>query len=310
MAITRGIRPRDCEGNNSKTRKIYRHFSLFLTIKNAYSDVPMTILAHISDLHFGREHPQLVEGLLQSLDEIQPKLVVISGDLTQRARAGEFRAARTFLDRLRWPFLVISGNHDIPTYNLAERFINPWKKWRRYLDLPLEPTMQNESYIAIGINSTRRLSSLIDWSRGRINDTQVRAVADYFDAEADQRKKLRLLVIHHPFWLPKIYHRRHAIAGRDMAFTVMKKAGVDIVLGGHIHIAYTRVLEGIIISHAGTAISNRLLADSRNSFKIIRGDRKNLTVETWEWSSMRFGITDNQYFRRIQGRWIEKVKEL
>jgi 3',5'-cyclic AMP phosphodiesterase CpdA len=271
----------------------------------------MTILAHISDLHFGRQNPQLVEGLLQSLDQIQPKLVVISGDLTQRARTREFRAARAFLDGLRWPFLVISGNHDIPAYNLAERFINPWKKWRRYLDLPLEPTIQSESYIAIGVNTTRRSSSFFDWSRGRINDTQVRAIAEYFDAQENQSKKLRVLVIHHPFWLPEKYRHRDTIAGRDMAFTAMKKAGVDIVLGGHIHIAYTRVLEGMIISHAGTAISNRLLENSRNSFKIIRGNRKNLTVETWEWSNMRFGITDDQHFRRIQGQWIEKViKEL
>ena len=269
----------------------------------------MTILAHISDLHFGRENPQLVEVLLQSLDAIQPQLVIISGDLTQRARTREFLAARRFLDRLRSPFLVISGNHDIPAYNLAERFFNPWKKWHRYLGLALEPIMHDKNYIAMGVNTTRRSSSLVDWSRGRINSAQVRAIAEYFD-EADQEQKLRVLVIHHPFWLPEKYRHRHTIGGKDMAFGMMKEAGVDIILGGHIHIAYTRVLKGLIISHAGTAISNRLIEDYRNSFKVIRGDRKELTVETWEYNSTRFGVTEQQNFKRVQEQWMENDQEL
>ncbi len=269
----------------------------------------MTILAHLSDLHFGQESSQLVAGLLHSLDEIRPELVAISGDLTQRARTKEFLAARTFLDRLRHPFLVISGNHDIPVYNLTERFLNPWKRWHRYLGLPLEPRMHKKRYTVMGVNTTRRSTSLIDWSRGRINHDQARAIAAYF-AKGEQDRKLRVLVIHHPFWLPEKYRHRHLIGGKETALGMMKEAGVDLILGGHIHVAYTRILKGMILSHAGTAISNRLREGCRNSFKIIRGDRKELTVEIWEYNGSRFVVTGHQNFNRVQEQWMENDQSL
>lgn len=263
----------------------------------------MTILAHISDLHFGRENPRLIDGLMHSLEELQPQLVVISGDLTQRARKNQFLAARAFLDRLPWPYLVISGNHDIPAYNLADRFFTPWRKWHRYLGCTLELVMRGDDYIAIGINTVRRSGSLIDWSRGRISHEQINVIVGHLDACQDER--LRVIVAHHPFWLPNEYLHRHIIGGRrDMALQMMQKAGGDIILSGHVHFAYTHLLDGLIISHAGTAISNRLTANNRNSFKIVRGNRRRLSIETLEWTDTCFSSTEQRFFKRIQGKWM------
>ncbi len=263
----------------------------------------MTTFVHISDLHFGRTHPQLIDGLHQSLADIQPSLVIMSGDLTQRARSREFLAAAAFLDHLQWPCLVIPGNHDIPAYNLAERIISPWRQWHRYLHYPLEPIMDNGSYIALGINSARRFSSVIDWSRGKISEAQSNAAAEIFlQQPAD---KLRVLVIHHPFSLPRQYHQRHIIGGRDKAIRVMKKSGVDIILSGHVHVAYTHILEGLIISHSGTTLSNRLVANSPNSFNIVRGDRRKLTIETREWNTTAFTPVGHRLFVRDQDNWTE-----
>ncbi len=231
----------------------------------------MLTLAHISDLHFGRENPQLIKGLLQSLEDINPRIVVISGDLTQRARNREYRAARAFLDSLRRPFLVIAGNHDISADNLAERFFAPWRKWYRYIADTLEPKVSDKDSIVIGVNTARRSGYSLDWSRGRVNSDQVAAVAEYL-AE-DESERLRVIAAHHPFWIPKKYRYRHLIGGRDMAITLLKKAGVDIILSGHVHFAYTHVLDGLIISHAGTTVSNRVEEGYPNSFNIVRGDR-------------------------------------
>lgn len=263
----------------------------------------MTTFVHISDLHFGRVHPPLTEGLLESLAEIAPHLVVISGDLTQRARSGEYTAARAFIDSLQWPCLVIPGNHDIPIYNLAERFIDPWRKWHRYLGSPLQPIMNEDAYIVLGINTTRRSSSLIDWSRGRISEAQSKIAAGLLIKQPAD--KLRVLVIHHPFWLPDQYLHRHIISGRDRAMKILRQAGVDLILSGHVHSAYAHILEGLIISHSGTTLSTRLMTDSPNSFKTVRGDRRRLAIATWEWQDGAFEPVDNQSFIKAQGVWTE-----
>ncbi len=261
----------------------------------------MSILVHISDLHFGRTNPHLIEALHQSLSDIKPNLVIISGDLTQRARTREFIAARIFLDNLQWPYLAIPGNHDIPVYNIASRFLSPWQKWHRYLRDPLEPIIDNGDYIALGINTTRRSSSFTDWSRGRINKNQSQSAAEILEKQPVD--KLRILVIHHPFWLPEDYLHRHIISGRESALPVLKSAGVDIILGGHVHVAFTQILEGIIISHSGTTLSDRLIKDSPNSLKIVEGNRHELTIETREWKFGAFRPADSRRFVREQYNW-------
>ncbi|MGW8193310.1 MAG: metallophosphoesterase family protein [Desulforhopalus sp.] len=261
----------------------------------------MLILAHISDLHFGREDPRLISALLQSIEKINPQLVVISGDLTQRARKREFLAARAFIETLARPHIVVAGNHDIPAYNLTERFLSPWRKWYRYLGYNLQPKTRTDDCIAVGINTVRRSGSFLDWSRGRVSDEQVRLMVGYFNKGDED--KMRVVVAHHPFWLPDEYSHRHLVGGRDRAFTSIKQAGGDIILSGHVHLAYTHLLEGVIISHAGTAISNRLTAGIRNSFKVVRGDRKMVGVETWKWNTASFAISELLSFTRIDGEW-------
>ena len=99
----------------------------------------MRTVAHLSDLHFGREDPRVVEAVLQDVDAQHPDLVVVSGDLTQRARRGQFQAARAFLDRFKAPVLVVPGNHDIPLFDLARRFFRPLKRYRSFGKFGVSP---------------------------------------------------------------------------------------------------------------------------------------------------------------------------
>src|SRR5438309_7042065 len=100
----------------------------------------MRTIAHLSDLHFGRTDPALIEPLLASLDAIRPDVVVVSGDLTQRARAAEFEQARAFLERVRFPRIVVPGNHDVPLYRVWERFLSPLGRYQRIIQSDLEPS--------------------------------------------------------------------------------------------------------------------------------------------------------------------------
>ena len=263
----------------------------------------MTTIAHISDLHFGREQAEIADQLASSLAQIDPDCIIVSGDITQRARRKEFISAGTFLGSLRWPKLIISGNHDVPAFNLVDRFMNPWRKWHHYTDYELEPVRKAEGYIAIGVNTARRSGAMFDWSRGRINEDQTETIARHLQTVAAD--SLRLVVAHHPFWLPEKYKNRRVVGGRDQALAVMQQSGVDLILGGHVHSAYTKILDGIIICHAGSVISNRLGADSPNSFQVIHGNRYKLSIVTHEWQERYFIAAKERFFQRPVDGWQE-----
>ncbi|WP_286238458.1 metallophosphoesterase family protein [Neptuniibacter halophilus] len=261
----------------------------------------MSRLAHISDLHFGRHNKEVMAGLLDTLGELDPDLVVISGDLTQRATHKEYRKAQRFLAGLIWPSLVIPGNHDITAYHLAERLFYPWRKWRRYINPELEPDTRLPGLRVMGVNSARRFGWYLDWSRGRINQDQTEMVARQAATAAET--DLRIMVAHHPFWLPTLSLRRQLIGGYEEALPALNAAGVDLILGGHIHLPFFKIQEGVIISHAGTSISNRLVKGQANSFNIIEGDRQQLRISVMEWDGNRFSERQAKSFRRGRGGW-------
>jgi 3',5'-cyclic AMP phosphodiesterase CpdA len=113
----------------------------------------MRTIAHISDVHFGRTDPAVVEGLVQDLSSRHPSVLVVSGDFTQRARARQYRAAAEFLKRLPTPQLVVPGNHDIPLYDIIRRFFFPLNRYRKYITKDLRPVYQDEELFVLGINT-------------------------------------------------------------------------------------------------------------------------------------------------------------
>src|SRR3954471_6899322 len=128
----------------------------------------MRTIAHISDLHFGRIDPPVVEALAADLAAHKPDLLVVSGDFTQRARAGQYKAAAEFLKRLPKPQLVVPGNHDIPMYDwfFLPRFLAPLRNYRRYITRDLRPFYQDDELVVLGINTARSLTHKSGW----IND--------------------------------------------------------------------------------------------------------------------------------------------
>src|SRR5829696_1860448 len=115
----------------------------------------MRRILHLSDVHFGRTDPGVVAAVLALVRRLDPHLVAVSGDLTQRARAWQFREARTFLDALPCPQLVVPGNHDVPLYNVARRFIHPLGGYMRYITTELRPVHGDAEFVAVGLNTTR-----------------------------------------------------------------------------------------------------------------------------------------------------------
>ena len=115
----------------------------------------MKSLVHMSDVHFGRVDEAVVQAIVPLIHSLEPSLVVVSGDLTQRAKPHQFRAARSFLDSLPQPQVVVPGNHDVPLYNVFQRFFQPLRKYRRFISQDLEPFYADDEIAVAGINTAR-----------------------------------------------------------------------------------------------------------------------------------------------------------
>ena len=258
----------------------------------------MINIVHISDLHFGRELPEVVEALAAEINHAQPDLVAVSGDITQRARTHEFQAARAFLDRLPHPMLVVPGNHDVPV-NPFKRFISPWKPWQRWVSSELEPVVHADQFCAVGVNSARRAGFYFDWSRGRINLEQLEEAEAIFST---CKKALHIVVAHHPFLLTEASAHRSTISRADIALPRLLKSDVDLILGGHVHLAYSGVVEGLVVAQTGTSLSSRLKGEP-NSYNRIRADGELIEIDNMVWQESRFVCSGTARFRKREGGW-------
>src|SRR5690606_25636245 len=132
------------------------------------------VVLHISDLHYGTERPMVVKALERLVYVQAPGMVILSGDVTQRARRVEFAAAGALMDRLAVPAsLVLPGNHDIPLFDLATRLFRPLPRCQRVFGSELEPVHESRGLLAIGVRTTRRYRHI----EGEVSARQVERVA-------------------------------------------------------------------------------------------------------------------------------------
>jgi 3',5'-cyclic AMP phosphodiesterase CpdA len=244
----------------------------------------MRTIAHISDIHFGRTDPAVLSALTQRLRELNADLLVVSGDLTQRARRREFAEAKTFLDSLRGPKVVVPGNHDIPVWNVFHRFFEPFKKYGEFLGSDREPSYIDDEMAVAGINSARSLVI----KGGRVNEQQIERVRQMM-CGVDEHV-LKIIVTHHPFDLPQTHTADDIVGRAKKMMPRLAECGADVFLAGHLHVSSVthsaqryRMASGFnaLIIQAGTAASTRGRGEA-NSFNLLEFDRPVLTVHRYE----------------------------
>lgn len=249
----------------------------------------MPRLAHLSDVHFGKiAHPGIVDAIVTDVNAEVFDLVVVSGDLTQRARRHEFAQAREMLDRFDAPILVVPGNHDVRAWwhDPFDRVFRSARRFQKYIEPNLTPTFSAPGLAVFGLNSAHGLTI----KGGKIRERHLIAMQDYFAVQPDD--VFRVLVLHHHLT------RIEALGGHDIArgareaLGVAEDARVDLILCGHLHRSHVANVERapqiagepghrLVVASAGTATSSRGRAENKatNFYNWVSVDASGFTVQ-------------------------------
>ncbi|WP_372618492.1 metallophosphoesterase family protein [Falsiroseomonas sp.] len=247
----------------------------------------MTVIAHLSDLHFGAEIPEVVAALAEDVAAAKPNLVAVSGDLTQRARLREYRAAIEFLRGLPAPVLAVPGNHDVPFFDPVMRFADPWRRWRRLVAPETEPVWTDAEVAVVGLNTARRGGFDLEWEQGRVGRTRLARLEAKLAALP--KGLFRIVVAHHPFTAPAASPAASLVGGAVRALQAFVRHDVQMVLSGHLHlpdIAPARDLPPgarLLLVQGSSATSHRLRG-APNAWHLITvaGGVPQLAARVWD----------------------------
>lgn len=260
----------------------------------------MRRIAHLSDLHFGREDPAVAEALAADLARQRVDLVLVSGDLTQRARRRQFKAARAWLDSLPAEWIAVPGNHDIPLFDLPRRLLDPYGRYRRHIEPVLDPSYQDDKIAVLGLNTV--LPRV--WKGGLVRRHALRRLRAWSQKAGP---RARIVIAHHPF----THHgpgSKGLVRGWREAVAAMEAARVDLLLTGHLHRfrhseSRDFAVDGphrLVVVGASTSISHRRRGEP-NQYSIVAIDAAELRVEARLHEGRGFVAGPKHSYRRVRG---------
>lgn len=245
----------------------------------------MSVVLQVSDTHFGTERADVMTALQCLSASLRPDLLLLTGDITQRATASQFAAARSFVERLQVPAtLAIPGNHDIPLFDLGARLFRPYQRYARAFGDVLEAEFETDTLLLLTLNTTR-------WYRhknGEVSPAQIERVAHRF--EHARPGQWRVVAVHQPVAVIRASDRSNLLLGHECAVRRWARAGADLIVGGHIHLPFIVPLQErwpglprpMWAVQAGTALSSRVRPGAGNSVNVIRAGRPGCRVERWD----------------------------
>lgn len=267
----------------------------------------MTRIAHLSDTHFGTEVPQVAQALLDCLNGLGPDLVIVSGDITQRARRREFAAAADYFRRLPAPALVLPGNHDIPLLDLASRLLRPYANFRRAFG-GRTGVWQDARAAVIGLDTTLPARH----TRGRVDIAQLSQLADALP----QNGAMRIAAVHQPLHAAWLQDRDEVLLNAPEAAQAFASRQIDVVLSGHVHVPvmtttrelFPHLSRHFILAGAGTAVSHRTRPGAPNSFNLLCCD-PDFEVQAFQYEAQTraFSLHTRYRFCRAADGWAQRA---
>lgn len=261
-------------------------------------------ILQLSDPHFGAVDLEQAEAAIALAAEIQPDLTLVPGDFSMRARKREMVAASAWLERLPEPRFTIPGNHDVPLLNQPiDRFFRPFRRYKKYINEELEPTLDLTIGRLLGFNSSTPFGLHIDWSRGFLSPFQGQRIATGFD----DAQGLRMVAFHHPLHR-KDETSRVLISPLPLVQRSLAMGKVDIVFAGHFHQSYAGVIElghddrNVVVSQSSTVCSTRTKGEPAG-FHLLRLAETRIEILRYSWldGSFTHDLTTN--FKKQHGRW-------
>ena len=228
-----------------------------------------TRLFHISDVHFGAEDRGALNAVAAAVRDEQPDALVCTGDITQRAKHSEYAAATEWFASLGVPIVLEPGNHDMPYYNLIERFTDPYRRYRA-LAGKVAASFESEDVVLVPLKSTVRAQPRFPWSDGfvttrALNETLARLV------QLKDETRHVIVTAHHPLLGPTHEDKNPTIGG-DKAFAAIAATRAGAIMTGHVHQPFDEPREagghGLRMIGAGT-LSTRLRHGAPPSYRVL-----------------------------------------
>eukprot|EP01022_Parablepharisma_sp_SALTPOND_P025613 TRINITY_DN6009_c0_g1_i1.p2 TRINITY_DN6009_c0_g1~~TRINITY_DN6009_c0_g1_i1.p2 ORF type:complete len:289 (+),score=65.28 TRINITY_DN6009_c0_g1_i1:276-1142(+) len=260
-------------------------------------DEETCLLAHISDLHFGKVKPAMALALVRSLRELCPDLVVVSGDLTQRARVSQFRAGQRFLELIDRPYLVVPGNHDLPVHRPVSRFRRPLDAYQRHISPNTAPRYENDRLAGLGLDTTKSWR----WMGGGATRRRLERLRG--DLCGMPPGRWRVLVTHHPVLPPPL---RRPKPWQAAVASLARECGLHLALSGHHHRALSKTWHrgGLLVVAAGASLSSRLRTEA-NSYNTLTLEPNRVVVSVMAWNGYGYSEARRQSFRFDAGVWMD-----
>jgi 3',5'-cyclic AMP phosphodiesterase CpdA len=265
----------------------------------------MRTIAHISDLHFGRIDVAIAEALAEDLRRRPPCVLVISGDFTQRARRSQYEQAEAYLRGLPTPQIVVPGNHDVPLWDVFRRFLSPMGRYRSHISQNLFPEFQDDELFVLGVNTARSFTRLSGW----LVEKQFGFICQRM--RAARSGVFKVLVTHHPLIPPPGRAESNVLVRGSQALEQLEDCGIDLMLAGHLHLAYhddvrthfESARRSILSIQAGTATSTRLRGEPNAYNWITVHEPNSVDVSVRTWTGKQFQESVTTHWHRTDGHW-------
>ena len=191
-----------------------------------------TVLFHLSDVHFGKQNRGALDWFANAVAEEKPDGIVCTGDVTQRATHREYDAAREWFARFDVPLMVQPGNHDMPYYNLVERFTRPYKRFGA-LEEAVGSELDTPDAVIVPFDTNAAAQWRWPWSDGIVKRRKLDVALERL-RELQDDPRMKLIACHHPL-LPAEEESKNPTIRGELAFEELAAAGADAVLTGHVH---------------------------------------------------------------------------